>query len=484
MSKKVVLIVIDGWGYNKEEIRYDAIRCAQTDWMDLLTKKFPSYLIYAHGEHVGLNVNQMGNSEVGHLTIGSGRTIEQDVVRIDKCILQNTLKDKLNILDQYRSERLHVVGLLSDGGVHSHINHIKAIIEQLSNKEIFLHIISDGRDTKAKCVLNFIDEIENFFKKINKGTIASISGRFYTMDRDNRIERTNEAYEMMTKEKTTEKTIFNLINDFYGEGLSDENIPPTLFDKKSKILKGEPIVFANFRADRMKQIVKRFEFTNPCFTLTEYDKKIKAVPIFKKLEIKNCLSEVFSKNNIRSLHVAETEKYAHVTYFFNGGVEHPFKNETRVLVPSPNVKTYDLQPEMSVMGVTEAVLKGMQKDNQFIVCNLAPPDMVGHTGMFKETLEACFATDQAIGIIYEACKDFGFTLFITADHGNAEIMKDENEEMVKKHTKNKVPFIICEGENSIEGFFDSEFSLKDVAPTILKYMEIEKPEEMTGKSVL
>ncbi|KAM0687267.1 hypothetical protein COBT_001493 [Conglomerata obtusa] len=484
MVKKVVLVVIDGWGYNKEKTEFDAISDGPTAWMDLFTKKFPSYLIYAHGEHVGLAPDQMGNSEVGHLTIGSGRIIEQDIIRINREISQEKMQERMKVMNEYKNERLHVVGLLSDGGVHSHIDHIKSIVRNVPNSDVLIHAISDGRDTSPKCFLQYYNELKDFCQEINKGKIVSIAGRYYTMDRDNRDERIYESYNMMTKGNFKNGNAESFVADSYEQNISDEFFIPTLFDNDGIILKGEPIIFANFRADRMKQIVRKFEYTNFCFTLTEYDKELKAIAIFEKQEIKFCLSEVLAKHELDNLHVAETEKYAHVTYFFNGGIEHPFKHESRVMVPSLRVASYDLKPEMNVMGVVEEVYKGLQHGYSLIICNFAPPDMVGHTGNYEQTCEAIFATDEALGLVYEACKNFGYTLFITADHGNAEVMRDVSGEPSKKHTTNKVPFIICDGINANSGFFDSDHSLKDIAPTILAYMGIEIPFEMTGKNIL
>lgn len=261
-------------------------------------------------------------------------------------------------------------------------------------------------------------------------------------------------------------------------------IKPTLLLSEGRILKGEPIIFANYRADRMKQIVKKFEFTNRCFTMTEYDTKFNVDVLFEKVYAENCLTEVFDKNELHNLHIAETEKYAHVTYFFNGGREKQFKFEKRVLVPSPKVKTYDLQPEMSTFLVLEEAIKGMDKEYDFIVINFAAPDMVGHTGNYEKTCEAISAVDECIGLLYEGCKNYDYVLFITADHGNAEIMKNSQNEKITKHTTNKVPFIICDGINKFEDFYNSDYSLKDVATTILGYLNIEIPNEMTGEDLL
>lgn len=481
MTKKVVLIIIDGWGYNKDTIEYDAIANAETIWMDLFIQKFPSLLLYAHGTHVGLPDEQMGNSEVGHLTIGSGRIIPQDLVRINEEISQEIIGKRMGEFDKYKNERMHIVGMLSDGGVHSHIDHIKSLIRNISSKELIVHAVCDGRDTSPTCFLRYADDLNAFCKEISKGRIASVSGRYYTMDRDKRNERTDKSYNMMISGQAESKNLHEYINNSYQNKITDEFIVPALFDEKDRILENEPIIFANFRADRMRQIVKKFEKRNQCFTMTEYDPCLNVNVIFKKQLTSNCLSEVLSKNKIKHLHVAETEKYAHVTYFFSGGKEEKFDGEDRVMVPSPKVASYDQDPKMSVEEVTQEILKGMKQDYGFIVCNLAPPDMVGHTGNYEATLEAVSAVDRSIGYIYEAAKISDFAVFIVSDHGNAEIMKDKDGNIVKKHTTNRVPFIICKGSKDDQGFIEGQYTLQDVAPTILGYMGLEIPKEMTGK---
>lgn len=483
MSRKVILIVIDGWGHNEEHLEYDAVKNADTPWMDLFVQKFPSFLLYAHGLHVGLPDNQMGNSEVGHLTIGSGRVIMQDIVRINNEISQEKMSDRMARFNQCKKERIHIVGLLSDGGVHSHIDHIKSLIRNLPNKDVLIHAICDGRDTAPSCFIKYARELNSFCSEIGKGKIVSIAGRFYTMDRDNRDERTEKAFIMMTEGNPANEDLIQIVEKLYAAKQTDEFIEPTLLCQEGRILEGEPIIFANFRADRMRQIVRKFEARNRCFTLTGYDPNLDVEVIFEKQSITNCLSEVLSLHKINHLHIAETEKYAHVTYFFNGGNEVCYPHEDRIVVPSPKVLSYDLDPKMSVEYVVTEVLKGMHKKYGFIVCNLAPPDMVGHTGNYESALEAVASVDRAIGFIYEATKTYGYTLFIVSDHGNAEIMKDREGNIVKKHTKNRVPFIICDGICDNEDYTKQDYSLKEVAPTILGYMGISIPEEMTGQDL-
>ncbi|KAG0438642.1 2,3-bisphosphoglycerate-independent phosphoglycerate mutase [Dictyocoela muelleri] len=559
---KTCLIIIDGFGHSTNQNEKNAID-KNCQWMKLLSRKYKSYLIYAHGLHVGLPDNQMGNSEVGHLTIGAGRVVLQDQVRINKIISNEQMGEYLNFISS--GKRLHLIGLLSDGGVHGHIDHIKSLLRNLKDKfdDIFVHIISDGRDTSVKSVLRYIREMSGFMTEMKKGEFGSISGRFYSMDRDKNWERTMESYKMFIGEgkiythdqfnkidkRTTSyknnepennsrnnfeysdhceiknsieaedywKLVKIIINN-YKNNITDEFIFPTLLSEKAQILINDTVIFTNYRADRMRQLTKIFlDKRHNIITMTEYDKSFSepsqknivngilkniSKVIFMRPEIKKTLGEVVSDAGLTQARIAETEKYAHVTYFLNGGSESEFLNEKRLMVPSPKVKSYCETPEMNMKGVVENIIKMMnsnsndsdgnpKNDNSqidMIIANLAAPDMVGHTGKFNETCAAVRYTDELIGLIYECCKINGYALVITADHGNAECMEKYGN-IVTKHTTNKVPLIICTEERKIHvdkdwGYDDSEFSLIDVAPTVLDLLGIEKPNEMTGKSVL
>lgn len=504
MKKNTILVILDGWGYS-DPGPSNAVTSAPTPWMKLLQEKYPSTLLFANGEHVGLDKGRMGNSEVGHLTIGAGRIIETDFVRICKYISQEKMYGKISKIE---SEKIHIVGILSEGGVHGHIDILKSVVRNAKAEDVMVHVISDGRDSEPKCIIKDINEMHRFFKEIGKGRIVSISGRYYSMDRDKREERTSEAYEMMTGgigirknieynyDKRCDDTeesrdykykglneceILEYVEDLYEKGCTDEFIPPKIFNLNDKIFPGEIIIFTNFRPDRMRQLVRRFEHSNICYTMTNYDPTINADVIFESTVVTNTLAEAISKQNLTQAHIAESEKYAHVTYFLNGGIENPFDGETRLLIPSPLVDTYDLTPEMSVSHVADEVINAMRKDCDFIVCNFAPADMVGHTGKFIETCKAVSACDTEIGRIYEAAIDNFYTVFITADHGNAEVMEYSDGSPCKTHTPNKVPFIACLNDYK---FKEGEFSLADVAPTILSFMGIAVPKEMTGCDIL
>lgn len=493
MKQKAVLLILDGYGH-AENGPGNAVYTAPTPWMDLLSTKFPFTYLHAHGQHVGLDLNRMGNSEIGHLTIGAGRIIETDIVMIFKEISEGKMADRIRHIE---NDRVHIVGMISEGGVHGHIDIMKSVIRNVKSKRVLVHVIADGRDSAPKCVISHINELKRFFKEINKGEIVSLSGRYFSMDRDNRIERTNKAYNMMCNEKCTDNNddldanklqsfdntvdIYDYINKLYVKECTDEFIPPKLLNTSGKILPGETIIFTNFRADRMRQLVRKFQYTNECHTMTEYDPSLNVKPLFSKKIVKNTLGEVISDAGFTQVHIAESEKYAHVTYFFNGGSEKPFHNEFRHVIDSKKVPTHDLMPEMCIADVSNKVIDSMNNKNDFIVCNFAAPDMVGHTGKFLETCEAVSACDLAIGKIYEATFNTDYALFITSDHGNAERMIDSEGNICKKHTTNKVPFLACINEMKMK---HGDFSLADVAPTILGYMRLSIPIEMTGTNML
>ncbi|WEL39677.1 2,3-bisphosphoglycerate-independent phosphoglycerate mutase [Encephalitozoon hellem] len=488
----VCLVVIDGWGHDETSTGGNAVNDSRCKWMRTLSQDYRSFLLHAHGRYVGLPDGQMGNSEVGHLTIGSGRIIEQDILRIDKAIESGQLKSMLSkeVLDA--GKRIHLVGMVSDGGVHSHIRHLRGVLECLKGlyKEVFIHCVSDGRDTEPRVFLRYLEEVKGFCQEIGVGKIASVAGRFYTMDRAGNNERTELSFLMMTEGEEMGGDVKDRILEMYEEGLGDETLRPLLVDSEGRIRPEDTVIFFNFRADRMRQIAARFASNgNNIITMTEYKKGLVSKVLFKKVCVKNTLAEVLSSRKIKHSHIAEKEKEAHVTYFFNGGKEQPFPSQRTIIRDSPSVGSFDAVPSMASGEVTSSVISEIENGVPLVVANLAPPDMVGHTGNLEATKMAVEFTDECIGSIYKACKSNGYVLVVTADHGNAEKMVDKDGNCCKTHTTSKVPLIICKERqerpsSSLWGYADSDYSLRDVAPTVLEIMGIPKPEEMTGKSVL
>lgn len=489
---KICLIVLDGWGHNLKPKQKDAIQDANCKNMRFLSKKYLSYLIHASGKYVGLHEGCMGNSEVGHLTIGSGRVVKQNIILIDEAFSSGSIKENLRSLIALNKKRLHLIGLVSDGGIHSHVNHLIGLINTLSKnfEEIFVHCISDGRDTAPYAFTEYLDCILTNCLDSQNYSIASVGGRFYAMDRDNNEDRINKYFNTLTSEKEFDN-IKNYIKDQYNKGYNDENIVPALFSTKGRIQKDDLILFFNFRADRMRQITKKFinEKYN-LFTFTEYEKGLTQNVIFKPSKVINTLSDILEKNGIEQVHIAETEKYAHVTYFFNGGTEKKHKFEDRKIVESKKVKSFAENPKMSSENIANEVITSITENKQFIVANFAAPDMVGHTGDYNATVKAVECVDDQIGKIYNQCLLHNYVLIITADHGNAEIMFDEIQNLVsKKHTSNKVPFIVTipkerTKNNTDWDYENSKYSLADVAPTILSLFGIEPPQEFTGKPIV
>nr|WGH12917.1 Phosphoglycerate mutase [Echinothamnion sp.] len=500
----IILTILDGWGYS-QKTKGNAIKLANTPNIDKVWTKYPSSLLSASGEDVGLPKNQMGNSEVGHTTIGAGRVINQDLVRIKKSIdtkefFSNETIHGLCKKINARKSKLHIIGLCSDGGVHSHIDHLKAII-QITKKyenEICLHLITDGRDTKAKIAIKFLDIINEEIKSDNKINICTISGRYYSMDRDCRWSRTEKAYKILVEnnEYTTTNDYKTIIHNFYKSDISDEFITPTRI-YKGKLSDNDGILFFNFRPDRMRQLIQSLgkpnfkgfvtkKIHNLIFaTFTEYDPSLKFPVVFPHAHQKNFLGEVLSNHKIKQLRLAETEKYAHVTYFFNGGIEEPFPGEDRELIPSPKVETYDLKPEMSAYKITESIINAIHKNvYQLIIVNYANPDMVGHTGNLKATMNAVEAIDKCVQKLLTAIEEINGTLIITADHGNADYMIDENNQPCKSHSTNLVPFIIIDTSEKAKYALESNGNLSDIAPTILSILNIKIPQEMNGKSLI
>ena len=479
-------MITDGIGYSPKT-EHNAFYNAKKPTYDRLFKEVPHSLIDTFGLSVGLPEGQMGNSEVGHMSIGSGRVLYQDLVKISLALSENTLADNKELQELMgKSDRLHLIGLLSDGGVHSHIDHFLGLakIASRNNKKVFLHLITDGRDVSPTSASKYIKQVESELDE--NISIATIAGRFYTMDRDNRWERVQRGYEAIVN--ATPKTDWDpqgYIGHSYSLGETDEFVEPTAFEGYEGIEDGDSILTINFRSDRMREIVTALgdsDFTEfphhglniHLATITEYDKSFQYPVLFRKDTPKNTLAEVIAKNGLKQFHTAETEKYAHVTFFLNGGVDEPFENETRVLIPSPNVKTYDLQPEMSAAEVSEAVLKAMDSEYDFIVVNFANGDMVGHTGNEDAALLAVNAVDEQLGKIVEKAKEKEYAFVLTSDHGNCEEMKDDQGNTLTNHTVGKVwCFVMADGVTRVDAG-----GLNNIAPTVLKLMDLDIPSEM------
>ncbi|QOY54207.1 2,3-bisphosphoglycerate-independent phosphoglycerate mutase [Candidatus Sulfurimonas marisnigri] len=486
MNKKVVLVITDGIGFSSKT-EHNAFYNAKKPTYDKLFSETPHSLIDTFGLSVGLPEGQMGNSEVGHMSIGSGRVLYQDLVKISLALSENTLKDNVELKNLFKaSGRLHLIGLMSDGGVHSHIEHFMGIADLASKegKEVFLHLITDGRDVSPTSAGKYIKLVENHLNENIK--IATISGRFYSMDRDNRWERVQRGYEaIVNATPKTDYTPAGYIGSSYALGDTDEFVAPVAFDGYDGFEGGDSVLTINFRSDRMRELVsaigdKNFDgFTRThvkvnLATITEYDKSFTYPVLFKKDAPKNTLAEVISSKGLRQLHTAETEKYAHVTFFLNGGIDEPYANETRVLIPSPDVKTYNEKPEMSAEEVGCAVLKGMDDGYDFVVVNFANGDMVGHTGDFEAAKIAVTAVDTELGKIMKKAKESDYSLVITSDHGNCEEMRDEAGDILTNHTVGKVwCFVQAEGVSKVQ-----TGALNNIAPTVLKLMDIEIPKDM------
>ena len=486
MSKKTILIITDGIGHNSS-CSFNAFCNAKKPTYDYLFSNVPYSLIHTYGEYVGLPEDQMGNSEVGHMTIGSGRVLYQDLVKIHLAIKNDTLKDNVIVKNTIeKSNNIHLIGLASDGGVHSHIDHIIALakIAENKNKKVWLHLITDGRDVAPDCAKIYIEKVINICNENIK--IATIGGRYYGMDRDNRWDRVELAYNAIANATPkTKDNILDFIDNSYKNEIFDEFLIPTALDGYDGIKDGDGVIFCNFRSDRARELssvfakndFKEFEkkpLNVQIASMTLYDKNIPIPVIFEKDNPTNTLAQVISDAGLTQLHTAETEKYAHVTFFFNGGVEEPFLNETRVLIPSPNVATYDLQPQMSAPKVGEAVKLAMKNQTDFIVVNFANGDMVGHTGVYEAAIKAVEAVDYELGLILEEAKKENYNIVLTSDHGNCEMMKDENGNTLTNHTVGDVYcFVIAPNITKVK-----DGSLNNIAPTVLKLMGLDIPKEM------
>tara|TARA_Y100001947_G_C10339459_1_gene304629 strand:- start:613 stop:2160 length:1548 start_codon:yes stop_codon:yes gene_type:complete len=499
----LVLLILDGWGHC-DDSTYNAIHSANTPTWDKWWQTMPHALLDASGVQVGLPDQQMGNSEVGHMHIGAGRMIHQDLTYINEAIASHEffkhplLVNTLTTLSQ--DACLHVMGLLSDGGVHSHQDHLFAFLKlchQLGYYNVYLHLFLDGRDTPPKSALNSIELLEKMLIKYPVARIASISGRFYAMDRDQRWERTQATYQVLTEKLKAPpfKDAVTALNSFYEQGITDEFIPPTRITLKP-ITDNDAVFFFNFRADRARQLTKAFldnsftYFARPqklCLShfisMTQYADSLATEVVFPPRILSNTLGEVLAKHKLRQLRAAETEKYAHVTFFFNGGIDTPFAHEQRCLIPSPLVKTYDMCPEMSAITLTDALIKAIKaRQYEVIICNFANADMVGHTGNFSATIKAIECLDKCMKRLWQTLKPLGGALMITADHGNAETMFNPiSAQAHTAHTSKPVPFLYVGNNWQIA---HTHGSLIDIAPTVLTVLGLTIPAQMTGKSLL
>ena len=506
MQNTKLLLILDGWGYSSDKSN-NAIALANTPNWDCFLENYPNTLIGTSGESVGLPDGQMGNSEVGHLTIGSGRIIEQDFTRIDNDIKSGeffsnaVLCQALSAASQ-KDKAVHILGLLSDGGVHSHQDHIFAVLQLAKQRKcgkVYIHVFTDGRDTPPNSALNYVAELEAKILELGVGKIVSIVGRFYAMDRDYRWERISKAYELIAQGKAehSSNSAKEAIQKSYDLGENDEFIAPTTVGSPVKVNQDDLIIFMNYRADRARQITlaltspKFDEFTrdrfSPCnfVCLTEYKKDFNLECAYPPISVKNTLGDCISDLGFSQLRIAETEKYAHVTFFFNGGVEDILPGEDRKLIQSPHVKTYDLKPEMSAYELTDKLVSEIRNQKyKLIICNFANTDMVGHTGNLEAAIKAVEAVDSCLGKIYLVAKETETEVLITSDHGNVEqMLNSKTQKNHTAHTTNPVPLIyIGTKKNSLLGPHIG--TLADLAPTLLSLMDIEQPREMTGQNLL
>jgi 2,3-bisphosphoglycerate-independent phosphoglycerate mutase len=506
----VVLVILDGWGYRDNE-KANAIAMAKTPMMNSLWAAYPRTLIHTSGKNVGLPDGQMGNSEVGHLNLGAGRIVPQELVRISDAVEDGSLfrnQALVEVCEKVRASggKLHLIGLSSEGGVHSHLSHLIGLLDLaklLSLSNVCIHAITDGRDTKPTEGVKSLEKIQSHIDKIGVGRIVTVSGRYYAMDRDRRWDRVQKAYDIMTQEGTGDgRSAVEVVRDAYEQGVTDEFILPTRI-APGAIEAGDGVIFYNFRPDRARQLcnalitpsfdgferelIKSLNFV----TFTQYDPTIPASVAFEPQNLKNILGEVVSRHKLKQFRTAETEKYPHVTYFFNGGLEKPFEGEDRELIQSPMVATYDKAPAMSAEAVTNAVCAAIEKGiYSLVVINYANPDMVGHTGNIEAAIEAVETVDSCLGRLLESISKMGGTALITADHGNAECMRDEAGNPWTAHTTNPVPLILIEGEGrKIPGYgtkvvLRDDGRLCDIAPTILDILKLPQPGEMTGRSLI
>ncbi len=505
MDKKTILIILDGWGYGKRD-KSDGIHTGDTPYFDSLIKKYPNSKLQASGQNVGLPDGQMGNSEVGHLNIGAGRVVYQDLVKINLAIKDNSISENPELVKAYNyakenNKQVHFMGLVSKGGVHSsqeHLYKLADVARDFGLEKVFVHAFMDGRDTDPRSGKGYLTELMDHLEN-SAGQVASVVGRYYAMDRDKRWERIKEAYDLMVHGKGKEtRDLIGAIQESYDNGVTDEFLKPIVHvDENGKPLttvqEGDVVVFFNFRNDRAREITQvltqedmpEYDMkTIPLYycTLTPYDTTFKGMHVlFDKDNVTNTMGEVIAKNGKKQLRIAETEKYAHVTFFFSGGREEVFENEDRILINSPKVPTYDLQPEMSAFEVKEAVVGELKKKKYDFIClNFANCDMVGHTGVYDAIKKAVKAVDTCLKDVVETAKSNGYEAIIIADHGNADNAINPDGSPNTAHSLNPVPFVwVTERKGKVE-----DGILADVSPSLLKIMGIEKPEDMTGHSLI
>ena len=496
--KKIVLCIMDGVGIREEKYG-NAVKSADTKNLDYLFNTYPHSLLHASGTLVGLPEGQMGNSEVGHLNIGAGRIVYQPLELISNSIRSKEIYDNDNINSvinhvKENNSRLHLLGLLSDGGIHSHINHLFGLLDVIKDKgvnEVYIHVFTDGRDTSPVSGVNYIKKLQNKLNDINIGKIATVSGRYYSMDRDNNWDRIRKSYDVLVNGLgKINPNIIEYMEASYKKDITDEFIKPMLIDKNGIIRENDGLLVFNFRPDRLRELFKTV--TNPDFNEFPHKtfKNIKLVTMmpvsdevictnaFSHQKLDNTLGEYLSTKGIKQLRIAETEKYAHVTYFFDGGVEKDLKDCDRILIPSPKVATYDLKPEMSAYEITDKLLNIIDKYD-LVILNFANGDMVGHTGDFDATVKAVEVVDECVGKIYKKIKELNGLLLVTADHGNSDYMLDEEGNVVTSHSTSLVPFIITDKNIKLK-----DGKLADIAPTILDLMDITIPSEMNGESLI
>jgi 2,3-bisphosphoglycerate-independent phosphoglycerate mutase len=504
MKRKVGLIILDGWGIGNQSAS-DAVFHAKTPFMDMISHNFPHAELTTHGEAVGLPEGQMGNSEVGHLNIGAGRIVYQELTRINKSIREGSFfqnETLLKAITELKSngKNLHLLGLVSEGGVHSSQNHLNALCDLAKNygiENVFIHAITDGRDCDPKSGLGYIQNLQAHLKK-SSGKIASIIGRYYAMDRDNRWERVKKAYDLLTK--GIGKQIENPetgIEESYTSGTTDEFIEPMVVSENGKpvgrIEEGDTVIFFNFRTDRPRELTialtqrdfPEYEMEKlqlNFLTMTSYDSKFENIQvIFEKDNLNQTLGEIVAAHHLKQLRVAETEKYPHVTFFFNGGKETPFVGESRILVNSPKVSTYDLQPQMSAPEVATDTVNFLKKERPDFFClNFANPDMVGHTGIYNAIIKAVETVDACLEKVCKAAQELDYEIVILADHGNADFAINEDGSPNTAHSLNPVPIVLMTKDSDLQL---RNGILADVAPTVLDRMGIQQPQQMTGKSL-
>ncbi|WP_185866406.1 2,3-bisphosphoglycerate-independent phosphoglycerate mutase [Blattabacterium cuenoti] len=512
--KKLILIILDGWGLSNQNSLYSAIYQAKTPFLDSCYQKYPFSQLHASGISVGLPDGQMGNSEVGHINLGSGRKIIQSLKEIDKSIKNKIFMEKVNpVLDYVISSgrKIHFIGLLSDGGVHSHINHLFALLDAAYKKNIknvFIHAFTDGRDSSPKSGIRYIKKLLEKTKN-SVGKLSSVIGRYYSMDRDKRWERTKIAYDALVHSKGFyTNNILDCVDSFYNKGITDEFITPIIVGDQcgnsfSRIEKGDIVLCFNFRSDRSRQITELLTTNHHSsssisssfhmnkmnlyyVTMTCYNPVYKNIHVlFERKNLSNTLGEILEKNGKKQIRIAETEKYPHVTFFFSGGREKPFNGETRILCESPKISTYDLKPEMSAKEIVNKILPELRKkETDFICLNFANPDMVGHTGKMLETIKACEFVDHCTKVCSEEAIKNSYTVVIVGDHGNADCMINLDGSPNTTHTNSLVPFILLDPKFIMKNVLRREAVLADVSPTILQLMGLPKPCIMSGESII